>query len=364
MSRIVFAMTGRHLPGGIASVNRAIVSALNDEPTVDLRRISLWPDEPLGQEGGYQTGRPPRHAKVRFALQVNRALYRLKPDVLLFDHIHLSSAVRSPRVRATRVAVYVHGREIAPTPSRRAARLLDRADRILTNSAFNRRLITEATQNANVSLVSPCVDRRREALWAALSDPDRAGERAPVVLLVGRMDASQRRIGQGKGHDELLAIWPDVLERVPDGELWFVGGGDDEPRLRQITRDRGLLPSVRFLGPQDGDDLAKSYRESAVFAMPSHNEGFGIVYAEAMYHGLPCIASRESGASELLEDGSTGFLVDEHDPRDLRSRLLELLLDPDRRTRMGEAAKTVSRERFVFERFSNALLEALDVRPT
>lgn len=357
-------MTGRHLPGGIASVNRAIVSALSDEPEVDLHLISLWPDEPSGQSRSLLTGRPPRNAKVRFALQVSRALQLLEPDVLLFDHVHLSASLRLSRQGRTQVAVYVHGSEIAPTPSRSVTRLLNRADRILSNSAFIRGLVLQAVPHANVDLVYPCIDRSREALWASLDESGNSGERPPNVLLVGRMDASQWRRGSGKGHDKLLAIWPDVVYRIPEAQLWFVGGGDDESRLRDAARDRGLLTSVHFFGPLDGHDLADSYRQSAVYAMPSRNEGFGIVYAEAMYHGLPCIASRDSGASEILEDGITGHLIDNSDTGELRSRLLELLLNPDLRARMGEAARAVSKQRFVYDRFSIALLDALDIRPT
>ena len=46
-----------------------------------------------------------------------------------------------------------------------------------------------------------------------------------------------------------------------------------------------------------------------IFAMPSRNEGFGLVYIEAMSHGVPCIASTEDAAGEVIDDGRTGFLV-------------------------------------------------------
>ena len=95
-------------------------------------------------------------------------------------------------------------------------------------------------------------------------------------------------------------------------------------------------------------------RRSAAFAMPSRNEGFGLVYLEAMKAGKPCVAARGSAAEEIVADGETGLLV-EPGPEPLAAALAALLDDPARATRLGEAGRRRWEERLSFARFREAL---------
>jgi len=92
-----------------------------------------------------------------------------------------------------------------------------------------------------------------------------------------------------------------------------------------------------------------------VFAMPSRGEGFGIAYLEAMAHGLPCIGSVHDAAGEVIEDGVTGYLVDQSDTRALADRVSRLLGDDAGRREMGEAGRRRLRERFTADRFARRL---------
>ncbi len=123
-----------------------------------------------------------------------------------------------------------------------------------------------------------------------------------AVLLVGRLAAAE----QYKGHDQLIDAWPGVLSEVPDARLVFVGDGDDVPRLRAKAQALGVGSSLVTTGFLEDRALRLAYRDAAVFAMPSRNEGFGIVYLEAMAAGLPCIGSTEDAAGEIIEDGTSG----------------------------------------------------------
>jgi phosphatidyl-myo-inositol dimannoside synthase len=163
-----------------------------------------------------------------------------------------------------------------------------------------------------------------------------------------------------KGHDALLAAWPAVLVRQPDAQLVFVGTGDDEPRLRARAREAGLGAHVIFTGFVDEVELASIYARAAVFAMPSRGEGFGIAYLEAMAHGLPCIGSIHDAAGEVIDDGVTGYLVDQSDTQTLADRLSLLLGDDVRRRAMGEAGRRRLTERFTADRFAERLGDLVD----
>jgi phosphatidylinositol alpha-1,6-mannosyltransferase len=144
---------------------------------------------------------------------------------------------------------------------------------------------------------------------------------------------------------------------------------DPPPRARSRAlgggrgREAGLRDAVRFLGRVDDRELGGLYRRAGLLAMPSRQEGFGLVYAEALWHGLPCVASTADAAREVVDDGETGVLVPYADAAALGDAVASLLADPARRRRMGETGARRARERFGYGRFRADLLRALDLEP-
>jgi glycosyltransferase involved in cell wall biosynthesis len=83
------------------------------------------------------------------------------------------------------------------------------------------------------------------------------------------------------------------------------------------------------------------------------------VFAEAMAHGLPCIASREDAGSEVVVHGQTGFHVDPDDPAELTQRLQQLLGDAALRARLGEAGRRRAADLFSLKSFNQRVVELL-----
>ncbi|NUN52703.1 MAG: glycosyltransferase family 4 protein [Planctomycetaceae bacterium] len=179
--------------------------------------------------------------------------------------------------------------------------------------------------------------------------------RPPRAIVVGRL------WGRGllKGQAQLLDAWPGVVRRIPGAELWIVGEGDGRAGLEERARALGLGSSVRFLGFVSDAALDAAYRSCDVYAMPSRGEGFGLVFAEAMARGLPCIASRFDAGSEVVVDGETGIHVDPDDPAEILGSLLRLLGDREAARSMGEAGRRRAGEHFTVERFRSRLGEIL-----
>lgn len=183
---------------------------------------------------------------------------------------------------------------------------------------------------------------------------DRVGD--GYLLIVGRMS----RLERYKGHDELLAAMPRVVAACPHARLVVAGGGDDRDRLARDAAAGEIADRVVFTGFVSEATLGELYRRCAAFVMPSRNEGFGLVYLEAMRAGKPCLALRRSAAEEIIVDGTTGVLVEPGDQEQLVAALVRLLRDAAMACRLGEAGRRRFEERFTFEAFRAGLLPHLD----
>jgi glycosyltransferase involved in cell wall biosynthesis len=159
-----------------------------------------------------------------------------------------------------------------------------------------------------------------------------------MALIVARMSASERY----KGHDALLDAWPDVLARHPGAVLAIAGDGDDRARLEAKARSLNIERSVTFTGRISDEALADLYARCRFFVMPSRDEGFGLVFLEAMRAGKPCIGGA-GAAAEIIEDGVTGLVIDPGSREELVTAIGRLYDDQSMCARLGSAG----RERFL-----------------
>jgi phosphatidylinositol alpha-1,6-mannosyltransferase len=362
---VLLALTGLRIDGGIASVSRSIARALEQEAREGrLARV----DRVLLLERPQDAAAPPlrggqelaRGSQARFVWQTWRSHHRHRHDLVLFDLVGLARSVLLPLpgFPPRRFAIFVHGIELETARRGSRARALRGADRLLVNSEFTAAALRAALPEraGRVRVVPLCIDPDRIRLWEA-AQTGAPPAREPAALLVGRMWSEER----GKGHDALIEGWPEVRRRVPGAQLWIVGEGDDAARMQQLAKEEGVGDAVRFLGRVSDAELGELYRRASLFAMPSRQEGFGLVYAEAMWHGLPCLGSTADAAGQVIQDGATGLLVPYGDPRASAEAVAALLADPARARAMGEAGRRRARERFGFERFRTDLLAALEL---
>jgi phosphatidylinositol alpha-1,6-mannosyltransferase len=361
---ILLGLTGLRIDGGIAVVSRCIARALDEQ--VRAGRVGrtdrvLLLDEPGGTPPPVRgTQQFARGSHARFVWQVWRSFRRGRHDLVFFDLVGIARAagLPLPGFPPPRTAVFVHGLEVDTCLQRGPARALRHAHRVLVNSAFTgdrlRRALPEVGERIRV--VPLCIDPERIAAW----EPTSRSEPPPperAALIVARMWPSER----GKGHDELIAAWPEVRRALPDAELWIAGGGDDAARLEAKARALGVADRVRFFGRVSDAELTDLYRRASVFAMPSRQEGFGLVYAEAMWWGLPCLGSTADAAGQVIVAGETGELVPYGDVAAIARALVGLLSDELRLERMRVAGRRRAREQFGYARFRADLLAALEL---
>jgi glycosyltransferase involved in cell wall biosynthesis len=176
----------------------------------------------------------------------------------------------------------------------------------------------------------------------------------PVVLCVARMYA-RKRIA------DLLRAAPRVRAAVPGVRFRVVGRGPEWDAVQRLHAELGLDGLVDLLGDVSLAELAAEYVAADVFCLPSVQEGFGIVFLEAMAAGLPVVACRAAAIPEVVLDGTTGVLTPPRDPEALAQALAALLTDRDRARALGRAGRRRA-EAFSTRRIAELCLEA--VRPT
>ena len=146
------------------------------------------------------------------------------------------------------------------------------------------------------------------------------------------------RIHRIKGLDVLVRAMSLVTRELPDAET-LIAGPDDEgewPRIEAIVATLSPRPRVRYLGPVNGDERWRLLASSAVFALPSHSENFGVAVLEALACGTPAVVSQGCPWAVLEERGAGRWVPNE--PEQFAGAILELLRSPERRAAMSRAA--------------------------
>jgi len=160
-------------------------------------------------------------------------------------------------------------------------------------------------------------DRENARMWTGLN-------RGHNILFVGRIQPL-------KGVD--IAMRALSLMTTPDTYFVIIGGpsGSEGPaeieRLHHIAAETGISDRVHFIPPVARDQLVAFYQAADVVVMPSRSETFGLVAAEAQSCGTPVVAADVGGLPYIIEDGTSGLLVEGHEPADYAAALDRVLGD-------------------------------------
>jgi len=175
-------------------------------------------------------------------------------------------------------------------------------------------------------------------------------EAAPVLVCAARLF-------RGKGQDELVKVLPAIVREVPDVRVLVVGRDDRQAmrtsfteELQQLARELGVAGHVIFTGQRS--DMPAVMAAGDLFVLPSDEEPFGLVFAEAMAMKKPVVALDNGGTPEVVDHGRSGLLSAPGDAGALASNIVTLLRDPARRARMGEYGRQQVEARFAAERMA------------
>lgn len=219
----------------------------------------------------------------------------------------------------------------------------ERANGIFAPSIFVRdSFISEGVPEEKLLLVPYGIDVSKFRIRSAKSEEFR-------VLFAGILTAR-------KGVHYLLDAWEDVSK--VGGKLVLAGAPGED--FEHILRRRGGLPDgVELLGHVTQDRLAEEMSLASVLVLPSIEDGFGLVMAQALACGTPVIASENTGARTLFEHGKEGFVGPIRSADFIRESLLSLMQDKDLLAEMSCSATEKTKSFSNSEAYGDRVYEAL-----
>lgn len=230
----------------------------------------------------------------------------------------LGDAVRFER-GGTRLSLKLH--------ARLEAKHARRADLVITISRYCAERLHELYGVKHAVVVPELIDLDA---WRSLFEANRPVKNPGkfTVLSVCRFYPRKRL-------EVLLRAVALLRDRIRELEVRIVGNGPEFNRLQQICSELSLQPVVRWLGDVKLGSLAAEYNRADIFCLPSVQEGFGIVFLEAMAAGKPIVAMRAAAVPEVVRNG---ILVEPDNPEALAEGILQLYRDPDLAASLSSAA--------------------------
>ncbi len=238
--------------------------------------------------------------------------------------------------------------------------VVEAADMLIANTEIEAKQLLELydADPARVEVVHPGVDlsvfRPTGSARARLGIP----HDAVVLLFAGRIQPL-------KAPDVLLHAVARLLARDPGLRSRLVvpvvggpsGTGLEHPEsLAQLADSLGISDVVRFVPPVEQAKLVDWYAAATLVCVPSYNESFGLVAVEAQAVGTPVVAAAVGGLTTVVRDGSSGLLVEGHDPDDYARAMERVIGSPALRERLSDGAVEQA-SHFAWERTADRTLE-------
>lgn len=296
-------------------------------------------------------------SKTKFIQQYLRHIVSNRYDWIIFGHVSQSplallARLFNPRVK---IGIAAYGIEVWGPLSKLQRQALGQADVVLAISEYTKaKIARHAEIDADKVRIFPCT---LDPHWKL--DPYEAmpAQTPPVMLSVARLSKDDRY----KGIDNAIRSLPSVVREVGPVEYRVVGRGDDTPRLRALADGLGVSRYVKFMGSVTDAELREQYKNCSLFVMPSSEEGFGIVFLEAMAYGKPVVGGANGGTPSVVTHGETGLLVDSSNVAGITQALIELLNNKEMRERLGRAGHKRLSDYFTFDQFAKNFRDVMQI---
>ncbi|WP_353930808.1 glycosyltransferase [Okeanomitos corallinicola TIOX110] len=269
--------------------------------------------------------------RIKMALALLKYLLQKRPQQVFCGHIKLAGLIQTLcQPLGIPYTVLTYGKEVWGTLKNQEKQALNNAAAIWTISRYSR----------DQACAANGIDPKKVEMLPCAIDGDKftPGEKSGELvekygLNDGKVLMTVARLWSGdiyKGVDVTIRALPKIIQVFPEVKYLVIGRGDDQPRLAQLATDLGVSDRVVFAGFVATEALMLHYRLADAYVMPSQ-EGFGIVYLEAMACGIPVLSGDDDGSADPLQDGKLGWRVPHRDPDAVAAACVEILQGNDQR---------------------------------
>jgi phosphatidyl-myo-inositol dimannoside synthase len=314
----------------------SLTAAKNFPPQAEVLLLRDAPDchnpfESKNLKFSYLKTDPAWLGRFKFATKLLTCLVQKRPQRVFCGHIKLAPLIKTLcQPLGIPYTILTYGKEVWETLPLKYQIAMRQADRIWTISRYTRDRTCELNNlNPEKFQIVPCtVDEKLFTIGPKplhlLEKYDLTG--AKILMTVARL----RSTDSYKGVDVTIQALPEIAKSFPNVKYLVIGRGDDRPRLAKLATDLGVAERVIFAGFVPTADLAAHYQLADAYVMPSQ-EGFGIVYLEALACGIPVLAGDADGSADPLQDGKLGWRVPHRDPAAVAVACVEMLQGKDKK---------------------------------
>ena len=272
------------------------------------------------------------------------------------------NAVLASKLLRIPLILFAHGSEFSQSPPFKFSRKITvrAASRVICVSSYIRSFVLDdGVKPEKVFRIPNGFDLREIDAYRSRNYPGRFRDLdaafppgCPTVLTVSRlMDR--------KGIDRVIEAMPAIVRQVPGTRYVVVGDGGDRERVHGLASKSPVGDSITFLGPLTGDNKFECYSRCDVFAMPSREDSFPIVFPEANAFGKPVVGGRSGGVPDAITHQDNGLLVDPDSVDDIAHAITGLLENPAEAHRLGANGRRRVEDEFTWKASATALLSVV-----
>ena len=257
-----------------------------------------------------------------------------KSEVVLLSHINLLLVgwLIKKIFPSVKIVLFAHGIEVWGSLSRTRKMMINCCDEFICVSNYTKQRIIELHNipEDKCKVLNNCLDP-----FLALPDQEMRDKKLlarfgfeitdKVLFTLTRISVKDRY----KGYDKVMNAMVELKDKYP-GIRYLIAGSyeaDEKRFMDEQIKQLGLDGRVVMAGYVPDEELSAYFSLADLYIMPSMKEGFGIVFIEAMYYGLPVIAGNMDGSVDALCNGKLGILVDPYNPGEIKASIEKLLND-------------------------------------
>ncbi len=309
--------------------------------------------------------------KVYKAFNANKLLFGIKAirtgvssDIIILSHANLLLfgyiiKLIKPSVK---LVLFAHGIEVWKPFSRLQSIWLNRCNTIICVSNFTKQKMVDihVIDSNKCTVVNNCLDPFLQKPNNRSKNPvllERYGltMQNKIMLTLSRLSAHDRH----KGYDKVIVALKELKNNFPN-LIYLIAGKYEEAEkqwIDKLIKEYKLENRIILTGYVADDELAAHIELADLYVMPSIKEGFGIIFIESLYYGIPVIGGNKDGTKDALANGSFGQLIDPENQIEITDAIRNTILHKEKYIPNHNSVL----EYFGYQKYKSNLLQALSL---